>query len=232
MILGQVAERIDPSSAFKEHLHGREHSVEDVDLFLKEAIASMNRWKTRVGDHLVPEADPAKYQPTLSSDQFRLGYDAALSGLRLVLQESRNSQNQFLHGVYHFTLPGEFRDPHIRAGREFYVVFDRDVFQKVRDDEDLGIVRGQPIAVNLAGFGESFTDWPFQNATAAQAGASAFRVQAPKDWGRGSAGWLFTRSAILGMLVGSLPPTLLSLFSLAKSIRPSLSRQTWRSICA
>lgn len=188
MILGQVADKIDPTSAFKEHLHGRDISVEDVDRFLKEAIESMERWKTRVGDGLAPEVDTSKFRPTLTANQFRQSYAAALGGLDLTLQESRNSQNQFLQGVYHFPLPVEFRDPQIRAGREFYAVFDREVFQKARD-EDLGSVKGQPIRVNLAGFGESFTDWLFQDATAARIGPSAFRLRAPASWAHGS-GWI------------------------------------------
>jgi superfamily II DNA or RNA helicase len=188
MILGQVAERIEPTNAFREHVHGREIRTEDVDRFLKDAIASMERLKSRVGDSLAPEADPARFKPTLSSEQFRESYAAALRGLKLTLQESRNSQQQFLHGVYHFTLPPEFRDSRIRSSREFYVVFDRELFQKTRD-EDLGTVKGQPIKVNLAGFGESFTDWLFQSATSARRDTSAFHLTAPTKWEHGP-GWL------------------------------------------
>ena len=60
--------------------------------------------------------------------------------------------------VYHFPLPEAFRDPVFRPSRTGHVVFDREVFQRVRD-EGLGTVRGQPIRPVLAGFGEPVTDW-------------------------------------------------------------------------
>jgi len=188
MILGQVAERIDPSKAFREHLDGREVRVEDVDGYLRDAVASMKRWKERIGDALAPSMDDAKYRPSLSPAQFHASYDSALQGLGLRLQESRNSQNQFLPGVYHFTLPPEFRDSQLRAGREFYVVFDRDIYQTQRD-QDLGVVRGQPIKINLAGFGESFTDWLFQRAISAEPSANAFAVRPTEEWKNGP-GWI------------------------------------------
>ena len=59
-----------------------------------------------------------------------------------------------------FRLPDAFRAPVFRPDRSFHVVFDRSVYQRVRD-EDLGRVRGQPIRPVLAGFGEPGTDWLF-----------------------------------------------------------------------
>ncbi|MBE7536899.1 MAG: DEAD/DEAH box helicase family protein [Bdellovibrionales bacterium] len=188
MILGHVADKIDPRSAFKDHLHGGDIPVEQVDRFLREAIDSMERWKKRFGEGLTPDLDSTKFATTLTPEDFKLGYSAALQTLGLPLQESRNSRNQFISDVFHFTLPVEFRDPQIRPHREFYVVFRRDVYQRVRD-EDLGTVKGQPIRANLAGFGESFTDWLFQQATAARPNASAYQVRAPANWKHGS-GWL------------------------------------------
>jgi hypothetical protein len=107
-------------------------------------------------------------------------------GLRL--QETRNSANQFVPGVYHFPLPGAFRDPVFRPSRTCHVVFDREVFQRVRD-EDLGTVRGQPIRPVLAGFGEPVTVWLFQSAMEARPGESAFCLRAGEDWPHGE-GWL------------------------------------------
>jgi hypothetical protein len=100
-------------------------------------------------------------------------------GLRL--QETRNSANQFVPGVYHFPLPEAFRDPVFRPSRTCHVVFDREVFLQVRD-EDLGTVRGQPIRPVLAGFGEPVTDWLFQSALEARAGESAFCLRAGEGW--------------------------------------------------
>lgn len=188
MILGQVAERIDPAAAFREHLAGQEIGSAEVDRYLKEAVASMKRWKDRFADSVEPELGDSRYRPSLTSAQFHTSYATALSGLSLKLQESRTSQNQFLPGVYHFALPTEFRDRQLRAGREFYVVFDRDIYQNSRD-QDLGTVRGQPIRINLAGFGEGFTDWLFQQALSAEQNANAFSIRPSEHWSGGN-GWI------------------------------------------
>ena len=75
-----------------------------------------------------------------------------------------------------------------RPSRTCHVVFDREVFQRVRD-EDLGTVRGQPIRPVLAGFGEPVTDWLFQSALEARPGENAFCLSAGGDWPHGD-GWL------------------------------------------
>jgi superfamily II DNA or RNA helicase len=188
MILGQVAERIDPAAAFREHVAGHEVGIAEVDDLLKEAVASMKRWKDRFAEPVAPEGGDSRYRPSLTSAQFHTSYAAALNSLGLKLQESRTSENQFLPGVYHFLLPTEFRDRQLRAGREFYVVFDRDIYQSSRD-QNLGTVRGQPIRINLAGFGENFSDWLFQQALAAEGNSNAFVIQPAEDWTRGN-GWI------------------------------------------
>ena len=78
MIFGQVAEKIDPTSAFKEQLHGRDIPVEDVGRFIKEAIESMERWKPRVGEGLAPEVDTSN-PDFMVEGRFRLifGFDLA-----------------------------------------------------------------------------------------------------------------------------------------------------------
>src|SRR5690606_8894700 len=81
-----------------------------------------------------------------------------------------------------------FRDSRVRPNRSLYVAFDRDRFTEVRDT-NLGFVRGQPIAVNLAGFGDSFTDWLFQSATHAKQNSSAFSLKAADSWKLGP-GWV------------------------------------------
>jgi hypothetical protein len=131
-------------------------------------------------------------RPTLTADDFKLAFALALERHGLRLQETRNSANQFVPDVFHFRLPEAFRDPVFRPGRTVHVVFDREVFQRVRD-EDLGRVRGQPIRPILAGFGEPVTDWLFQSALEARAGESAFTLLADEDWPHGE-GWLLVYS--------------------------------------
>lgn len=132
--------------------------------------------------------DPGPLRPTLTADDFKLGFALALERHGLRLQETRNSANQFVPEVFHFRLPDAFRDPVFRPERTCHVVFDREVFQRVRD-EDLGRVRGQPIRPVLAGFGEPVTDWLFQSALEARPGESTFALRAGKDWPHGG-GWL------------------------------------------
>lgn len=91
--------------------------------------------------------------------------------------------------MFHFELPGAFRDPIFRPSRQVHVAFDREVYAAVRG-QDLGTVRGQPIRPVLCGFGEPFTDWVFQTAMSTRAGESAFALAAPEGWGRG-AGWVW-----------------------------------------
>jgi len=188
MILGEVAEQIDPARAFLSEVRHQEIDEADLDRKLKAAIASMQRWKDQFGNHLKPSTVDPKLRPTLTADNLKEAYSSALEGKSLKLQETRTSDRQFVSGVYHFDLPPEFRDSRVRPDRSLYVAFDRDRFTEVRGS-NLGFVRGQPIAVNLAGFGDSFTDWLFQSATHAKQEASAFRMAAGEHWKHGS-GWL------------------------------------------
>jgi superfamily II DNA or RNA helicase len=188
MILGEVAEQIDPARAFLSEVRHQEIDEADLDRKLKAAIASMQRWKDQFGNHLKPSAVDPKLRPTLTAENLKEAYSSALEGKSIKLQETRTSDRQFVSGVYHFELPPEFRDSRVRPNRSLYVAFDRDRFTEVRDS-NLGLVRGQPIAVNLAGFGDSFTDWLFQSATHAKQAASAFQLAAAESWKHGS-GWV------------------------------------------
>jgi hypothetical protein len=188
MILGDVAEQIDPAKAFLSEVRHQEIDEADLDRKLKAAIASMQRWKEQFGSHLKPNAVDPKLRPTLTAEDLKTAYTWALEGKGIKLQETRTSERQFVSGVYHFDLPPEFRDSRVRPNRSLYVAFDRDRFTEVRDT-NLGVVRGQPIAVNLAGFGDNFTDWLFQSATHAQQAVSAFQIAPSEDWTHGS-GWL------------------------------------------
>ncbi|WP_425499941.1 helicase-related protein [Fontisphaera persica] len=189
MILGQVASQVDPSGRFTRHVQGQERSDEEVDGWIQEAARSVHRLQALLGDAGSFNGDLAAIKPTLSSADFKLAFQLALERHGLRLQDTRNSANQFVRGVHHFELPAAFRDPVFRPGRTCHVVFDREIFLQVRD-EDLGRVRGQPIKPVLAGFGEPVTDWLFQGAVEARPRESAFAIQAGQDWPHG-AGWLW-----------------------------------------
>jgi superfamily II DNA or RNA helicase len=188
MLLGEIAEHVEPGRLFGRAMFGEDVSDSTVDDWIQQAARSANRLQHLLGDAGGFSGDPGSLRPTLTAEDFKLSFALALERHGLRLQETRNSANQFVPGVFHFRLPDAFRDPVFRPDRTCYVVFDREVFQRVRD-EDLGRVRGQPIRPVLAGFGEPVTDWLFQSAMEARPGESAFAIRAPKDWERGS-GWL------------------------------------------
>lgn len=188
MLLGEVAERLDPTSLFAQAMQGEEVSDVIVDGWIKEAARSVDRLRQWLGEAGGFSGDPVAMRPTLTPEDFKLAFALALERHGLRLQETRNSANQFVSGVYQFPLPEAFRDPVFRPSRTCHVVFDREVFQRVRD-EDLGTVRGQPIRPVLAGFGEPVTDWLFQGVLEARPGESAFCLRAGEDWPHGE-GWL------------------------------------------
>jgi hypothetical protein len=159
-----------------------------VDAWIENASRSVDRMRQWLGDAGGFSGDPASLRPTLTADDFKLAFALALERHGLRLQETRNSANQFVPGVYHFRLPDAFRDPVFRPERTCHVVFDREVFQRVRD-EDLGRVRGQPIRPVLAGFGEPVTDWLFQTAFEATDGEACAVVGSPAVWAPGD-GWI------------------------------------------
>jgi len=188
MLLGEVAERVDPTSLFARAMRGEEVSDTVVDGWIQEAARSVDRLRQLLGDAGGFNGDPSAMRPSLTAEDFKLAFALALERHGLRLQETRNSANQFVPEVYHFPLPEAFRDPVFRPSRTCHVVFDREVFQRVRD-EDLGMVRGQPIRPVLAGFGEPVTDWLFQSALEARPGESAFCLRAGEDWPH-EEGWL------------------------------------------
>jgi hypothetical protein len=189
MLLGEVAAKIDPARCFAESAKGREVPDATLDSWVKDALKSAQRLQSllREGDNA--NHDLTASRPTLTGDDFRTAFAAACERHGLRLQETRNSSSQFVTGVFHFQLPEAFRDPIFRPSRTCHVVFDRELYHEVRD-QDLGRVRGQPIRPVLAGFGEPVTDWLFQTATEARKRESAFCIRAEKEWPHGE-GWLF-----------------------------------------
>lgn len=188
MLLGHVAEQMDPASLFSRAMRGEEVSDATVDDWIHQAARSADRLRQLLGDDGGFGGDPRPLRPTLTADDFKRAFELALARHNLCLQATRNSANQYVPGVYHFRLPDAFRDPVFRPERTCHVVFDREVFQRVRD-EDLGRVRGQPIRPILAGFGEPVTDWLFQSAFEARPSENAFVLRSSPDWPHGP-GWL------------------------------------------
>ena len=188
MILGEIAEQLDVNRLFTESHTGGGVSNEKVDEWVRGAVQSVERWRTLFSPELGMGEDTTRLRPTLTSDDFKAAFQLACEGQGIQLHESRNSRNQFLSGVFHFDLPGAFRDPVFRPSRTIHVAFDRSIYGAVRE-QDLGTVRGQPIRPVLCGFGEPFTDWVFQAAMNARPGESAFGLRVPDGWERG-AGWV------------------------------------------
>jgi superfamily II DNA or RNA helicase len=188
MILGDIAEQLDVNRLFTESRTAGGVSDEKVDEWVRGAVQSVERWRNLFSPDLGMGGDAERLRPTLTSDNFKTAFQLACEAQNIPLRETRNSQNQFVPGVFHFDLPSAFRDPVFRPSRTMHVTFDRSIYAAVRG-QDLGTVRGQPIRPVLCGFGEPFTDWVFQAAMNARPGESAFALHMPDTWKYGS-GWL------------------------------------------
>jgi len=193
MILGQVAEQIDAARVFAESRAGERVSEREVDEWIRGAIQSVERWRKLFDSGVGMVGDTARLRPMLTSEDFRAAYRFATEFHGIRLRESRNSQNQFVPGVYNFDLPDAFRDPIFRPSRTMHVVFDREIFAAVRG-QDLGTVRGQSIRPLLTGFGEPLTDWLFQTALQARQDESTFSLRVGEAWRDGD-GWLLVYAA-------------------------------------
>lgn len=185
MILGEIAEHLDVAPLFTESRSGNHTSDEKVDEWVLGAVQSIERWRNLFSPELGMREDTARLKPTLNSDDFKTAFQLACEAQKITLRETRNSQNQFVPGVFHFEIPAAFRDPVFRPSRTLHVAFDRNVYAAVRG-QDLGVVRGQPIRPILAGFSEPVTDWLFQAAMQARSGESAFAIQTGKNWKHGN----------------------------------------------
>jgi superfamily II DNA or RNA helicase len=184
MILGEIAEQLDVNRLFAESRAGAGVSNEKVDEWVRGAVQSVERWKTLFSPALGMGEDTTRLRCTLTSDDFKMAFQLASQAQNITLRETRNSQSQFVPGVFHFEIPAAFRDPVFRPSRTLHVAFDRSVYAAVRG-QDLGTVRGQPIRPILAGFSEPVTDWLFQTAMHARGGESAFAIRASREWHHG-----------------------------------------------
>lgn len=188
MILGEIAEQIDVGRLFAESHAGGRVNDGKMDEWVRGAVQSVERWRNLFSPGLGMKEDALRLKPSLTSDDFKTAFQTACEAQAIQLRETRNSQKQFVPGVFNFDLPAAFRDPIFRPSRTIHVAFDRSIYGAVRG-QDLGAVRGQPIRPVLCGFGEPFTDWVFQIAMNARHEESAFTLSTPNEWQHG-AGWL------------------------------------------
>lgn len=180
MILGSIHEAISVPEIMKACAWSTNEQT--VETAVDEAVQALLSRKSSL-DSLFRESlgmpeNYGKGSPNLTSDAFRQVFAWAAAGHGTVLRETRTSDNKFLKGVYHFTLPEAFRGG-LRPSRECHLVFDRDLFAAVRNTS-LGRVRGQEIKPTLAGFGDGVTDWFFKSALQATGGSSCYSAKRPE----------------------------------------------------
>lgn len=190
MILGGIHEAI----SIPEMMKSRAWNTKDkaLDGAVDEAVQAILSRKSSL-DSLFRESlgMPENYgqgSPALTADAFRQVFAWAAAGHGTALRETRTSDNKFLKGVYHFTLPEAFRGG-LRPSRECHLVFDRDQFAEVRNTS-LGRVRGQEIKPTLAGFGDAVTDWFFKSALQATGGSSCFLAKRPDEFNEAEVWWV------------------------------------------
>ena len=190
MILGEVHDEISIPDVMSKSNWGKTDSI--VDKAIDEALQNILSRKCSL-DQLFQESMgmPKGFgssTPVLQADDFRQVFAWVASGQDVKLKETRTSDNRFLKGVYHFTLPKTFRGG-LRPSREAYLVFDRDVFADVRG-EVLGTAKGQEIKPSLAGFGDQVTDWFFRSGLHAAEGRTAFSLRRPDDASTNETWWI------------------------------------------
>lgn len=184
MLLGAVADQINPAELFADAaIKGEAVSDAQIDGWVKNAFASMDRWKQVFSRDLGMPANETRLAPQLDSDDLRAAFALAAEGHGIKLMETRTSENRFVEGVYHFRRPAAFRG-RTRGAEEVYVAFDRERYAEVRG-EVLGKARGQEIRPALAGFGDELTDWIFETVFAAHVSESAFALRAGESWKHG-----------------------------------------------
>ena len=190
MILGSIHENISVPEIMTASAWGANDRA--VDTAIEEAVESLVSKKSSL-ENLFRESlgmpeNYGKGSPSLNSDAFRQVFAWAAAGHGIALRETRTSDNKFLPGVYHFTLPDAFRSG-LRPSRDCHLVFDRELFSEVRNT-NLGKVRGQEIKPALAGFGDAVTDWFFTGALSASGGGQCYQISFPKEGDEQEAWWI------------------------------------------
>lgn len=243
MILGEIHESISVAGLMARADWGADtgkmdHAVDDA---IKQTLERQKELTRLFDETLGMPENYDKSPPSLSSDDFRQAFAWAAAGQNVLLKETRTSENKFLKGVYHFTLPAAFKVT-FRASKEVYLVFDRDVFAEVKG-EILGRAMGQAIRPSLGGFGDPVTDWFFRSSLHAADGGSVFAAKSPAnlpensvwtvcyaarwkraaDWAGPDAIFTFALDAS-GQVISQLPADLV--FAAIKSIQPAAASVT------
>lgn len=176
MILGGIHDVVKVPDLMKESAGVND---EKVDATLDEAVREvLERRESIEGifrESLGMPEDYGKDSPALEAEHFRQAFAWAAAAHDVQLRETRTSENKFLKGVYHFTLPPAFRGG-LRSSRECYLVFDRERFAEVRNIS-LGRARGNEIRPTLAGFGDAVTDWFFRSALHAVGSCQRYAIK-------------------------------------------------------
>jgi superfamily II DNA or RNA helicase len=190
MILGGIHEAINIPDLMKASAWDTSDKVLDgaVDAAVQEILSRKSSLDSLFRESLGMPDNYGQGSPSLTADAFRHAFTWAAAGHGIVLRETRTSENKFIKGVYHFTLPDAFRGG-LRPSRECYLVFDRDQFAEVRNTS-LGRVRGQEIRPALAGFGDTVTDWFFKSALQSTGGSSCYHTKRPEGTDDSEAWWI------------------------------------------
>ena len=179
MILGEIHESISvvkvmAAAGWGEKGETLNHAVDDA---IRQTL-DRQKELTRLFDETLGMPENYDKSPAaLSTDDFRMAFTWAAAGQDVALKETRTSENKFLKGVYHFTLPPAFKVT-FKASKEVYLVFDREIFAEVKG-EVLGEAKGQKIRPSLGGFGDPVTDWFFRSSLQAANAHSAFATVRP-----------------------------------------------------
>jgi hypothetical protein len=186
MILGAIADEIDESKLFSEHVHGTVLDENRIDQIISGAIHSVDRWKSMLRGDLGFTPGEELRKPTLTPGDFEATYGLLLAAREVRMQKTRLPDNTFLTGVFHFTPPVGFKEPAVRVTKERYVAFDRAIYTEVRG-KVIKRARGQTVTPSLAGFGDPLTNWLFEKAFEARTTESAFSLRMdPSKWSLGS----------------------------------------------
>lgn len=181
MIMGEAFESINVVELMARAQWGENVDVID-EVIAEEVACVLENEKTFKSLCRTALGMPDNYSARgaeIGPEEFRAAFSWAASGHGIRLLETRTSDNRFLQGVYHFTLPEAFRAT-LRGGRECYLVFDRERFSEVRG-EMLGRARGQEIRPELAGLGDPVTDWFFRSSLSATTTGSVFSMAVGKE---------------------------------------------------
>lgn len=190
MILGDIHESISVAKVMSDSKWGsKPDKIDDaVNQALRETLKRQEELKRLFDDKLGMPENYDKSPAGLDADDFRHAFSWAAACQNVALRETRTSENKFLKGVYHFTLPDAYKVS-FRASKSVYLVFDRDIYSEVKG-EVLGTARGQSIRPSLGGFGDPVTDWFFKTSLQSKDAHPAFAIKRPDGMSSGVVWWV------------------------------------------